>query len=107
MKRDRQVADKQKKDLEEARKKADDEEEHWENFSSWNFGIFTLFRLGFAGMHVRAIELPSVLGSSMHFVSTIFTTIGYGGVTPATLGISLHFDRNKQKMNPSTLYIFL
>ena len=25
------------------RKKADDEEEHWENFSSWNFGIFTLF----------------------------------------------------------------
>jgi len=57
-----QVANKQKKDLEEARKKADDEEEHWENFSSWNFG------------------------SSMHFVSTIFTTIGYGGVTPATLG---------------------
>ena len=39
----RQVANKQKKDLEEARKKADDEEEHWENFSSWNFGIFTLF----------------------------------------------------------------
>ena len=65
------------------------------------------FRLRFAGMHVRAIELSSVLGSSMHFVSTIFTTIGYGGVTPATLGISLHFDRNKQKMNPSTLYIFL
>ena len=45
------------------------------------------------------------LGSSMHFVSTIFTTIGYGGVTPATLGISLHLDRNQQKMNRSTLYI--
>ena len=33
-------------------------------------------------------------GSSMHFVSTIFTTIGYGGVTPVTFGANHIFAVN-------------
>ena len=32
------------------------------------------------------IKTSHSLGSSMHYVSTIFTTIGYGGATPVTLG---------------------
>jgi len=47
-------------ETEEAKRKA--EEEEWGHFGSWDFG------------------------SSMHYVSTIFTTIGYGATTPATLG---------------------
>ena len=66
------------------------------------------FRLRFAGMHVRAIELSSVVGSSMHFVSTIFTTIGYGGVTPATLGIFCPFRPQTTKDESShSLYLLI
>jgi len=57
-----QVGQKKRKEAEEARKKAAEEEEAFGTFDSWDFG------------------------SSMHFVSTIFTTIGYGGVTPVTFG---------------------
>jgi len=56
-----QVAQTKAKEAKEALRKAEKNEEEWLN-GSWDFG------------------------SSMHYVSTIFTTIGYGGVTPVTLG---------------------
>jgi len=57
-----QVGQIAKKEAEKARKKAEEEELDFGPFDTWDFG------------------------SSMHYVSTIFTTIGYGGVTPVTFG---------------------